>query len=136
MREHAVGHRGRVQRVPEHRRRIQDHHARTHDILLLRQALAGRLGHIDVEIEPDDALSHTNLSRLLQQQGKIPEAEEEMDRAPASRLLKIPVTLRGGGTVLGRVVREDGDTLELIVENAGNGNAADWGVWLEPTLKR
>ena len=28
------------------------------------------------------------------------------------------------------------DTLELIVENAGNGNAADWGVWLEPTLKR
>ena len=28
------------------------------------------------------------------------------------------------------------DTLELIVENAGNGNAGDWGVWLEPTLKR
>lgn len=28
------------------------------------------------------------------------------------------------------------DTLELIVENAGNGNAADWGVWLEPTLMR
>ncbi len=28
------------------------------------------------------------------------------------------------------------DMLELIVENAGNGNAADWGVWLEPVLKR
>ncbi len=28
------------------------------------------------------------------------------------------------------------DTLELIVENAGNGNAADWGVWFEPVLKR
>ncbi len=28
------------------------------------------------------------------------------------------------------------DILELIVENSGNGNAADWGVWLEPTLKR
>jgi len=31
-----------------------------------------------IELEPDDALSHTNLSRLLQQQGKIPEAEDEM----------------------------------------------------------
>ncbi len=28
------------------------------------------------------------------------------------------------------------DTLELIVENAGNGNGGDWGVWLEPILKR
>jgi hypothetical protein len=26
--------------------------------------------------------------------------------------------------------------LELVVENAGNGNTADWGVWLRPTLKR
>lgn len=31
-----------------------------------------------VELEPDDPLSHTNLSRLLQQQGKVPEAEAEM----------------------------------------------------------
>ena len=29
-----------------------------------------------VELEPDDALSHTNLSRILMQQGKIPEAED------------------------------------------------------------
>lgn len=28
------------------------------------------------------------------------------------------------------------DTLELIVENAGNGNGGDWGVWLEPALMR
>ena len=26
------------------------------------------------------------------------------------------------------------DTLVLIVENGGNGNGGDWGVWLEPTL--
>ncbi len=46
----------------------------------------GRLGRLDeaieagqklVEIEPDDALSHTNLSRLLQQKGLIQEAEDE-----------------------------------------------------------
>jgi len=30
-----------------------------------------------IELEPDDPLSHTNLSRLLQQQGLIPEAEDE-----------------------------------------------------------
>ena len=34
-----------------------------------------------VELEPDDALSHTNLSRLLQQQGRIPEAEAAMAEA-------------------------------------------------------
>ncbi len=28
------------------------------------------------------------------------------------------------------------DLLELAVENAGDGNAADWGVWLAPTLNR
>jgi len=28
-----------------------------------------------IELEPDDPLSHTNLSRLLQQNGMIPEAE-------------------------------------------------------------
>ena len=37
-----------------------------------------------VELEPEDPLSHTNLSRLLQQKGLIPEAEDEM--AVASRL--------------------------------------------------
>ena len=30
-----------------------------------------------IELEPDDPLSHTNLSRLYQQKGMIPEAEEE-----------------------------------------------------------
>ena len=29
-----------------------------------------------VELEPDDPLSHTNLSRLYQQNGMIPEAED------------------------------------------------------------
>ena len=47
----------------------------------------GRLGELDgaieagrrlLELEPEDALSHTNLSRLLQQKGMIPEAEEQM----------------------------------------------------------
>lgn len=37
-----------------------------------------------VELEPDDPLSHTNLSRLLMQKGLIPEAEEA--RATAMRL--------------------------------------------------
>ena len=37
-----------------------------------------------IEIEPEDPLSHTNLSRLLQQQGRIPEAEAAM--ASAMRL--------------------------------------------------
>lgn len=37
-----------------------------------------------IELEPDDALSHTNLSRFLQQKGMIPEAEDE--RAVAMRL--------------------------------------------------
>jgi tetratricopeptide (TPR) repeat protein len=37
-----------------------------------------------VTLEPEDPLSHTNLSRLLQQKGLIPEAEEE--RAVAMRL--------------------------------------------------
>jgi len=26
--------------------------------------------------------------------------------------------------------------IELIVEDGGNGNSADWGLWLEPTLTR
>ena len=30
-----------------------------------------------IELEPDDPLSHTNLSRLYQQNGMIPEAEDE-----------------------------------------------------------
>ena len=37
-----------------------------------------------IELEPDDALSHTNLSRFLQQKGMIPEAEDE--KAIAMRL--------------------------------------------------
>jgi tetratricopeptide (TPR) repeat protein len=37
-----------------------------------------------IELEPDDALSHTNLSRFFQQKGMIPEAEDE--RAVAMRL--------------------------------------------------
>lgn len=37
-----------------------------------------------IELEPEDPLSHTNLSRLLQKQGLIPEAEEE--KAIAMRL--------------------------------------------------
>ncbi|MDJ0787820.1 MAG: tetratricopeptide repeat protein [Myxococcota bacterium] len=34
-----------------------------------------------VELEPDDPLSHTNLSRLYQQNGMIPEAEDEAAKA-------------------------------------------------------
>ena len=34
-----------------------------------------------VELEPDDPLSHTNLSRILMQKGLIPEAEEASARA-------------------------------------------------------
>ena len=34
-----------------------------------------------VELEPDDPLSHTNLSILYQQRGMIPEAEAEKARA-------------------------------------------------------
>jgi tetratricopeptide (TPR) repeat protein len=37
-----------------------------------------------IELEPDDALSHTNLSRFYQQKGMIPEAEDE--KAVAMRL--------------------------------------------------
>ena len=42
-----------------------------------------------VELEPDDPMSHTNLSRFYQQNGMIPEAEDE--RAVAMRLqMKAP----------------------------------------------
>jgi Flp pilus assembly protein TadD len=34
-----------------------------------------------IELEPDDPLSHTNLSILYQQQGRIQEAEDEMTLA-------------------------------------------------------
>ena len=34
-----------------------------------------------VELEPDDPLSHTNLSRVLMQDGKIPEAEDASAKA-------------------------------------------------------
>jgi tetratricopeptide (TPR) repeat protein len=42
--------------------------------------LAGAVeaAHKLVELEPDDPLSHANLSRLLQQQGLVPEAEAAM----------------------------------------------------------
>jgi Flp pilus assembly protein TadD len=47
----------------------------------------GRIGDLEgaveaanklVELEPDEPLSHANLSRLLQQQGLVPEAEAAM----------------------------------------------------------
>ncbi len=37
-----------------------------------------------IEIDPDEPLFHTSLSRFLQQQGRVPEAEEEA--AIATRL--------------------------------------------------
>ena len=37
--------------------------------------------HRLIELEPDDPLSHTNLSRFLQQKGLVPEAEAEMAKA-------------------------------------------------------
>ncbi len=43
-----------------------------------------------VAIEPDDPLSHTNLSRILMQQGKIPEAEDARAKA-------MGLQMRGGG---------------------------------------
>jgi tetratricopeptide (TPR) repeat protein len=43
-----------------------------------------------VEIEPDDALSHTNLSILYQSRGMIPEAEEEKAIAMRLQLRKRP----------------------------------------------
>jgi Flp pilus assembly protein TadD len=41
-----------------------------------------------VELEPDDPLSHTNLSILYQLRGMIPEAEEEKARAMQLQLAK------------------------------------------------
>jgi Flp pilus assembly protein TadD len=47
----------------------------------------GQVGDLDaaiqaaqqlITLEPDDPLSHANLSRLYQQNGMVPEAEEEM----------------------------------------------------------
>ena len=37
-----------------------------------------------IELEPDDPMSHTNLSRFYQQKGMIPQAEDE--KAAAMRL--------------------------------------------------
>ena len=45
----------------------------------LEGALAA--AHELVELEPDDPLSHAQLSRVLQQMGRIPEAEDAMARA-------------------------------------------------------
>ena len=39
-----------------------------------------------IELEPDDPLSHTNLSILYQQRGMIPEAEDEKARATQLQL--------------------------------------------------
>jgi tetratricopeptide (TPR) repeat protein len=41
-----------------------------------------------VELEPDDPLSHTNLSILYQQRGMIAEAEDEKARAMQLQLAK------------------------------------------------
>jgi len=66
------------------------------DFALAFQGLAeahARLGQLDdaiaairraIELEPDESLYHTSLSRFLQRQGNIPEAEEAA--AQASRL--------------------------------------------------
>lgn len=45
-----------------------------------------------VELEPDDPLSHTNLSRILMQKGLIPEAEEARARAMQAQMKQ-----EGGG---------------------------------------
>jgi tetratricopeptide (TPR) repeat protein len=39
-----------------------------------------------VDLEPDDPLSHTNLSRILMQKGLIPEAEDARARAMALQM--------------------------------------------------
>ncbi len=53
---------------------------------------ATRCAHKLVELEPDDPLSHTNLSRILMQQGLIPEAEEARARAMQAQMKQ-----EGGG---------------------------------------
>ncbi len=62
----------------------------------LSMALA-KLGDLDaaidaaeklVELEPDDPLSHTNLSRILMQKGLIPEAEDASARAMGLQMRK------------------------------------------------
>lgn len=45
-------------------------------------------------------------------------------------------TVKALGVVPVSVSVEGVKSLELRVENAGDGNASDWGVWLEPTLRR
>ncbi len=45
-----------------------------------------------VELEPDDPLSHTNLSRILMQKGLIPEAEDARARAMQAQMKQ-----EGGG---------------------------------------
>ena len=39
-----------------------------------------------IELEPDDPLSHTNLSRILMQKGLIPEAEDARARAMQAQM--------------------------------------------------
>lgn len=78
---------------------IEDAIARYHDALAVDDSLAiawnglsialAKQGDLDaaieaaerlVELEPDDPLSHTNLSRVLMQKGLIPEAEDASAR--------------------------------------------------------
>jgi tetratricopeptide (TPR) repeat protein len=80
--------------------RIEDAIARYRDALEVDATLSiawnglsialAKLGDLDasieaaeklVELEPDDPLSHTNLSRILMQKGLIPEAEDARARA-------------------------------------------------------
>ena len=53
--------------------------------------------------------------------------DKELFRSPAIRDHKLR-TLRLDVT--------DVNILELVVENAGDGNAGNWGVWLSPTMQR
>ena len=44
--------------------------------------------------------------------------------------------IKPGKTVHFEISLENKSTLELITEDGGDGKAADWGLWLEPTLLR
>jgi hypothetical protein len=44
--------------------------------------------------------------------------------------------VREGETLPFDVEVQNVKTLELRVEDGGNGNSSDWGVWLDPLLTR